>query len=576
MGKLEREKQRRKNRLKAEEKAREYDLKLASREDEDEDLDTVETTESGLEKLLEGKNIDPGVAEVMKKYWDEEYPVVNVAPVGPTSFQELDEVKEANKYADQVSELSWETRDLVRNIVNNYGMSPEEKGKAISKVGSDFSSRLKKGPEKVKKSTDMEILELQVILAKHNRDTGIVGKVGEWIGKSKASKLGEQYPVGDKSQVLYSISRVIRELESGVETARPQVEILKKAARDHGVVQFDEKKNAIIVEKDAKGQWRAVMFPSNNFLDRDGDIISDAAHREYVDWVNKNMDMAPVTTTWHEPSLVRKNQVDLVTYDYGFVMMSSILEEEEAAELLRAQLKTDLGMSHGSLVFERDEKDPRVILKYRTVEVSDLPLENAANPFTAFEVMSKEAHMDKQKYLADMLGEDRAKVYLEKMAGTQQELRDAGLEEKSTKEEKPAEPQSQTTVQTQVPTQPAAEKLPTIEEIVKAVRADIGVDELNKFLAPLVESSEKVNVLEGLVKNLLTSKEEALAAMINPPAAGLIWKNVTKPSEGSGNVLDESKPEDKKLQDATPSIPDDMWLSKQTNSTPLKQEAINV
>ena len=207
---------------------------------------------------------------------------------------------------------------------------------------------------------------------------------------------------------------------------------IRAAAKKLGIGNNMEKeRNSILVEKDADDHWRWVGWVTNNFIDWDADIITEDAHKEYVGWLEKNMDVAPSFVSWHTPGTARTHPVDFAMYENGFLIMSGLLEEQEAIGLLKAQSKIDLGMLHGSFVLSRDPKDPRAITKYRMYEASDLPLENAANPFTDFETMVKEVGMDKVKYLAQILGsEEKANAFLEKTGLKQKQLQEAEVESK--------------------------------------------------------------------------------------------------------------------------------------------------
>jgi hypothetical protein len=284
-----------------------------------------------------------------------------------------------------------------------------------------------------------DILAIKAMLATDYRHASVIEKVGDWIEKKKLtaaaeSKLSDddfalvyevdgqkvrKYPIHDKAHIRNSLARVSEMLEKGDADAKNAFPKIRIAAKSMGIGDMEKSKSAVIVEKAVDGKWRAVMFPSNNYIDWHGDIISEGAHREYVDWLEKNMDVSPVFMTWHIPGTARQAPVDFASYEHGFLIMSAPLTDEEAAGLLRAQAECDLGMSHTSVVLERDPNDERVVTKYRMVEVTDLPLEQAANPFTDFELTlkNKEAEMaiDTRKYLASILGSDeKADAFLKK------------------------------------------------------------------------------------------------------------------------------------------------------------------
>lgn len=485
----------------------------------------------------------------------------------PTSWDELDAMHAAREQAEQVREMSWSVQDLVSNIV--YSPLPaEEKASAIKKVGDGFGKRLKSMKPMMEKALDMDLLEIQALLARDSRHTPILEKVGDWITKKKLEPIGAMditsiFLIHDKAHVRQALRSAVKLIEKGGQDgidAREALPSIKQAVKELGIGAMDKSSSAVIVEKDKTGGWRAVMWPSNNFIDHDKDIISEAAHIEYVDWVNKNMDVAPVFLCHHIPGTLRKNRVDFVGYESGFLLMSAPLEEHEAAGLLRAQMITDLGMSHGTFVLERNSEDNRVIEKYRMVEVSDLPLENAANPFTDFETLKKEAAMDTKTYLVSVLGsEEEADKYLKKMDMKQKSLRDAGVEEKEKKTVSAPDPKTEPEVKTPAPTT-------SIEQIVEAVRKDLDVEGLSEMLTKLSEDAEKVPVLEALIKELKEDQDEKLAEKISPPIEkSLAWQK-NRRSLAKETVLKEDNEEDDKLKKAQPEV---HWLNKATNTEPV-------
>lgn len=496
----------------------------------------------------------------------------------PTSWEEMDALDEAVEKADKVRRESWKVSDLVSNILYS-GMSPEEKGKAISGIGSGYSKRVQSITGKIEKSIsdeELEVLSLQSMLARDGRHTSGLEKFSDFISKAKLTYSAEQklsdsdfalvkevdgkkvrkYPIHDKAHVRNALARAAQQIEEGGEgavDAKAALPKIRAAAKKMGIGQMEKSSSAVVVEKDATGAWRAVMWPTNNFIDTDGEILSKEAHEEYAGWVSANMDHAPVFTTWHSPYLVRKNRVDFVDFQNGFMLMSAPLEPSEAADLMRVEKEVDLGMSHGTIVLERDPQNEKIITKYRMVEVSDLPLENAANPFTDFSVISKEADMDKKKYLASLLGEERAAEFFEKSGMKQAELRSAGVQEKEKKEDPPAP----------APEASQKEAAPSfdLDAVVKAVGEQFDIPGLNAFVLEAKEAMEKVPVLEELVKSLKDGEDEKLAEKIAPPITQkMAW---TRPSTSQENVVDKADPLVKEK-------PASNWFTEATGAEPLE------
>ena len=546
--------------------------RLLEKQKQDEELDELQEETPEVEEL----------AEVTEKAMDEYY-------MGPTSWDEMDAMKTAREQAEHVREATWNTQDLVYNILGHPMMAPKEKAEAMKKVADGFGERVSgmmAEHEKMMKK-DMDILVIESILAHDKRNSKPLEFIGDFISKAKLTASAEnnlsdddfalvmgdgdkkvrKYPIHDKAHVRNALARAAQMMGEGGEAATDAKKAMPKiraAAKKMGIEMSMEKdRNAIVIEKDANGDWRWIGWVSNNFVDWDGDIISEDSHKEYVEWLEKNLDLAPVSTTWHEPALARKSAVDFATYENGFLIMSGKLTEDEAEGLLKARALTDLGMSHGTFVLARDPKDKRVITKYRMYECSDLPLENAANPFTDFEILAKEADMDKTKYLAAFFGGDETKAdaFLEKTGLKQKALQDAGIENKEKTEPAPAPVVSETQAEP-----PAPPTVPDTQAILEALKKELGMDELSQTIAMLLENVEKVPVLEALVKELQGDQEEKLAELLTPPASRFSWMQKARASQSDENVLDEAEEEDKKLKKAQPELG---WLSEATGTTPV-------
>lgn len=502
---------------------------------------------------------------------------------GPTSWDELDAARQAQEAANELRELGWDVQDLVYNILGNPMMKPDEKAQAIQNVGNGFGERVTNvmatGEEDMTK--DLDVLEIEAILAYDKRHSTPMDFISN-IFKKKLSYAAEQklsdadfalvttrdgkkvrkYPIQDKAHVRNALARAAQQIKAGGEGAADAKAALPKiraAAKKMGIeVSMEKEKNAVLVEKDASGQWRAVWWVSNNFIDWDGDIIAEDAHKEYIEWLDQNPDLAPASVTWHMEGTTRTHPMDFWAYENGFLIMSNPLEENEAVGLLKAKTLTDLGCSHGSLVFSRDEKDPRVITKYRMYEVSDLPLENAANPFTDFQI-DKEVGMDKLKYLATIFGDEKkATAFMEKTGMKKKQLEEAGVEHKEKEEEKPVE---QAASQTQAAVSPD-------DELVEKVLKQLDIAGLNEFVIKAQDALEKVPVLEALVKELQTGHEEKLAEMLTPPAARFAWSQKARASQAEETIVKK----DDKLKDAVPGVPEGYWLSEATHTAPVHVE----
>lgn len=163
--------------------------------------------------------------------------------------------------------------------------------------------------------------------------------------------------------------------------------------------------------KDADtGKLRFIAAWSSNYLDNDypPDIISESAHKDFINRVDNGLVSYPELWHWHVKG-TRWGECDWLAYDddYGIVWASGLVDsghEKEAYALLKS--KMEIGVSHGMEEIVRSSDDKEVIAQYTTYEISDLPLRWAANKMTTMfiaENNSTEVNMalneDKKKYL---------------------------------------------------------------------------------------------------------------------------------------------------------------------------------
>ena len=537
----------------------------------EEDEISIEDQDAELEEALaEAAEKEVGGAIEKDMYGAE----MSMMGMGPTSFAELDEMHEAMARNHEIQETAWDVQDLVRNIIYHPAFSVEEKSSAIKSVGDEFGSRVKSIMDSpVEKELDMDLLEIEAMVAKEYRHLSVAEKVGDWISKATLStearkKLSDEdfalpskkkYPIHDKAHVRNALARAAQMMKRGGEAAtdaRSALPKIRAAAKKMGIGM----EKGLIVEKDASGSWRWVGYPTNNFVDHSGDIITEAAHQEYTEWVNKDIAQnAPVFTSCHAPGTVRENPVDFVAYENGFLVMSGKLTEKEAAALLKASTRCEIGMSHTSWGW-RDEKHPEQIIKYRSFEVTDLPIETADNPFTLLEI-SKEATVDQLAYLTELLGsKEKAEQALKlKTSMKQKELQEAGVESKG--QEKPVEAKAEAT-----PPEPAKAEANT-DAIVAKVLKELDVEGLQDYLSKANEALEKVPVLEDLVKELSQKQDDRLAEMITPKAERKFLWSKARASESDKTVVEGEEKE--KLTKSTAGI-DDGWANA-LGVTPLTQ-----
>lgn len=329
-----------------------------------EEEEFLQSGEIDVAPIAEAETPDP--AEALQKQLEEiekddtyEPPAMASVPFGPTSFEELDIAKEAQEQARELRRVSWDAEDLVHNILNAPGMAPKERAAAIKNVGTGFEQRISSIlAEPIQK--DLDALSLEAIIAHDKRNTNLVEQIVDKARMAMVHKEQGPYSLDDKAHTRAALVWAAKEIAEGGEqapVAKEAMPLIRTAAKKFGIEMTMKKdRNAIVIEKDASGNWRWVGWVSNNFMDTDHDIIAEVAHKEYVGFLDANPSMMPSFLSWHLPGTARESLPDFAAYENGFLIMSGQLTEKEAESLLKASQITDLGMSHGTLVFSRDRK----------------------------------------------------------------------------------------------------------------------------------------------------------------------------------------------------------------------------
>ncbi|KKL09253.1 hypothetical protein LCGC14_2567710, partial [marine sediment metagenome] len=170
----------------------------------------------------------------------------------------------------------------------------------------------------------------------------------------------------------------------------------------------DDQQKSFVLFKDNDGNLRWFAWASNRWRDHDNppEIISEKAHQDYVDYLDRTGNY-PEAWLWHTPG-TKWGQADWADYADGFLVVSGTVDagREAVADALATQ--KDLGVSHG-FMYRHDNPEQGIIGWYRSFEVSPLPVDAAANPWTSLEVLNKEADMGfsdkKRTWLVGQLGE---------------------------------------------------------------------------------------------------------------------------------------------------------------------------
>lgn len=153
---------------------------------------------------------------------------------------------------------------------------------------------------------------------------------------------------------------------------------------------------------------------SNNFEDAEGEYFSEKAIDEYVRRVDVGAVPPPELWLWHTPG-TRMGEAQWVGRIGHFAVAAGSFDATPAGTAAKAYFargEGDNGMSHG-FAYDPGQKSDGVYHQFNTFELSVLPREKAANPYTAFEeVYDMELTDEKRDYLARVLGSEELAAQL--------------------------------------------------------------------------------------------------------------------------------------------------------------------
>lgn len=251
-------------------------------------------------------------------------------------------------------------------------------------------------------------------------------------------------------------------------------------------------KSAFGVFKGLDGNYYGLGVVTNCYEDLEGEIIRDAAHKEFVAYLDANPTQAPELWTWHTPGTARKSRAIWWDYtDNGFFWRLYPLTPAEAKAL---EPITPCAMSHQF----NGIKEGNEWAYYRTFEDSVLPVGAEANPYTSFDVVAKEYLTmgftpDKRAFLEQIHGPEQTKE-LEQREDKARKALDAMGAKRKENEATPAPDTATTTT----PVVHVGDATPTVEQ------------SLATLTTSMIALTEKFTALEGEVKALKSAKQKEI------------------------------------------------------------------
>lgn len=193
------------------------------------------------------------------------------------------------------------------------------------------------------------------------------------------------------------------------------------------------------------GKW--VGWWTNAFKDREEELFYTQSIEEFIDWWDKSNEPLPLRW-WHVPHDL--GATEWVGLGGRIAMAAGTLTKEGQvfADYYEAHPEVDVGMSHGFKWDMRLVDGEGGYMWFRTQELSFLPRDKAANPFTMFGGTMRD---DKKEALAEIIGAEEAEKWVQETEEKSKEIEDSGVRFKEVEEPKKEE-------------QPVAEKEEEVEE----------------------------------------------------------------------------------------------------------------
>jgi len=486
--------------------------------------------------------------------------------LGATSFDELEAVEESVEKASLLKRMAQRFQMIAGNIVSNAVMSSDDKVGALGKLMSELQSRVSGATSgsshEIEKHFDGKMYhyivgDIKFSSTDPKTDKEIREKVARVLEKQETKReRGVDFPASDFADVpdrekpstwklrlaegspgnitVSQVARAITALQpSGFRGERVQLgsskatviskissAIGKTGGTDEQKSNLRRRLNAVKglrsgfkVLKALDGTPRWLGWVSNNRLDRQGEILTEKAHLDYIAFLDENPKAAPELWTWHIPGTGREKRADFWAYLNGFLLLGGTLTDGEAKAIESVDI--DPAMSHGFYVLDRSDN---LINKYRTVEVTFLPRSAAANTWTEFTTL-KEQVMEKltgaRRAMAVQVHGEEVVAALEQETGDKADLLD------ELKVQSKAEPEPE-----KVPVGETETISDVVSQVVKMVIKELNPDGLQTAIKALLESGQQTETaIANLAKRLeaVEQSDDDKIAKQYEPVVGIDW-----------------------------------------------------
>lgn len=242
---------------------------------------------------------------------------------GAESFADYDSYYAAEQQRWQTQDMANIFRSLVENIWNDEALNLAQKASAVQKLTRELSARV----------AQMDQMEMGKSIDKDGKS------IFSWFRRNK----GEKMP------------------PDNTDTFHPATVADNPTSSAASFALFRDKSGAL--------RWLGIV--SNNYEDREKEILSEESHKEYADWVERTGEYPPLRL-WHLPGS-DIGITDWVDYHDGFLVASGTVNPNVQMETVKAIGGAGIGMSIG-FAYKSEWVKGGVFSKYRATELSVLPV----------------------------------------------------------------------------------------------------------------------------------------------------------------------------------------------------------
>lgn len=252
-------------------------------------------------------------------------------------------------------------------------------------------------------------------------DVVATGKCNLWLGEpTEAEELAAQDPI--PVVIVDQPATGAAELPTVENKESPIISWLKKT--------FGKKADEQLTGSGFKAlpgnKW--VAYHSNSFEDRVGELFTEAAHDQYIGWLDKGVIPYPDLWYWHIPG-TKHGQAEWVDRIGHIVVSAGSFDDTPIAQLFRKEYEKNPQMTSHTYGYPKSALlDDGSFQTYFTVEISPLPVGKQASLWSPFmEVKEMPITPEKITKLEGILGKDLASQVLGNADKMSKELEALGI-----------------------------------------------------------------------------------------------------------------------------------------------------